>query len=107
MVAICRRCKHRATLYPANLIPAFGKDCSAIELRPKLRCSECRAKTVNLHESDWSGGLTTLFHRFGLLCFGWDAQLERVLAQLLDAGIDGVYSDHVDRMVDSLAAFGR
>ena len=62
---------------------------------------------VNLHESDWTGGLTTLFHRFGIICFGWDAQLDRVLAQLLDAGIDGVYSDHVDRMVESLAALSR
>lgn len=58
---------------------------------------------INLHESDWTGGLTTLFHRFGIECFGWDAQLPRVLAQLLHRGVDGVYSDHVDRMVDALA----
>lgn len=57
---------------------------------------------VNLHHSDWTGGLTTLFHRFGVLTFGWDAQLPRVLTELLDLGIDGVYSDHVDRMVDAL-----
>src|SRR5262245_61120411 len=30
---------------------------------------------VNLHHLDWTGGLTTLFHRFGVLAFGWDAQL--------------------------------
>jgi glycerophosphoryl diester phosphodiesterase len=60
-------------------------------------------EAVNLHHSDWTGGLTTLFHRFGVLCFGWDAQLPRVLSELLDAGIDAVYSDHVDRMVDALA----
>jgi glycerophosphoryl diester phosphodiesterase len=59
---------------------------------------------INMHESDWTGGLTTLFHRFGLECFGWDAQLPRVLGQLLDRGVDAVYSDHVDRMVDALAA---
>jgi glycerophosphoryl diester phosphodiesterase len=39
-----------------------------------------------------------------VLTFGWDAQLPRVLHELLDLGIDGVYSDHVDRMVDALAA---
>ena len=61
---------------------------------------------VNLHESDWTGGLTTLFHRFGLQCFGWDAQLPRVLSELLDKGIDAVYSDHVDRMADALAGSG-
>ncbi len=57
---------------------------------------------VNLHHSDWSGGLTTLFHRFDVLTFGWDAQHDRVLDGLLDMGIDAVYSDHVDRMVDAL-----
>ncbi len=59
---------------------------------------------VNMHQVDWTGGLTTLFHRFGVLAFGWDAQSPRVLAELVDAGIDGVYSDHVDRMVDAVKA---
>jgi glycerophosphoryl diester phosphodiesterase len=61
---------------------------------------------INMHESDWTSGLTTLFHRFGLECFGWDAQLPRVLAELLAKGVDGVFSDHVDRMVDALAGNG-
>jgi glycerophosphoryl diester phosphodiesterase len=62
---------------------------------------------INLHHTDWSLGLTTLFHRFERLCFGWDAQFERILAALLAMGIDAVYSDHVDRMVDALAAAER
>jgi glycerophosphoryl diester phosphodiesterase len=57
---------------------------------------------VNLHWSDWSGGLTTLFHRFELVTFGWDCQHRRQLDDLLRMGIDGVYSDHVDRMVDAI-----
>jgi glycerophosphoryl diester phosphodiesterase len=59
---------------------------------------------VNLHRSDWTGGLTTLFHRFSRLTFGWDAQHERMLVELLDMGIDGVYSNHVDRMMEALRA---
>jgi glycerophosphoryl diester phosphodiesterase len=59
---------------------------------------------VNLHRSDWNAGLVALFHRFDRLAFGWDCQLERHLAELLDLGVDAVYSDHVDRMVDALAA---
>lgn len=59
---------------------------------------------VNLHRSDWNAGLVALFHRFDRLAFGWDCQLERHLADLLDLGVDAVYSDHVDRMVDALAA---
>jgi len=58
---------------------------------------------VNLHQSDWSGGLVTLFHRFKVLAFGWDAQFDRVLDALLRMGIDGVFSDHVDRMVEALS----
>jgi glycerophosphoryl diester phosphodiesterase len=57
---------------------------------------------INLHQSDWTGGLTTLFHRFGVLTFGWDAQLPRVLDELFDMGLDGVYSDHVTRLVEAL-----
>jgi glycerophosphoryl diester phosphodiesterase len=57
---------------------------------------------VNLHHTDWTGGLTTLFHRFGIFAFGWDAQQPRILDELLDLGIDAVYSDHVDRMHDAM-----
>jgi glycerophosphoryl diester phosphodiesterase len=59
---------------------------------------------VNLHRTDWTGGLTTLFHRFGRLAFGWDAQHERMLLELLDMGIDAVYSNHVDRMMEAVRA---
>ncbi len=60
---------------------------------------------VNLHREDWNGGLTTLYHRFGVLAFGWDAQQVHHIAELVDAGIDAVYSDHVDRMVAVLDRF--
>ena len=62
---------------------------------------------VNLHHTDWNLGLATLFHRFERYCFGWDAQFERVITALLRYGLDGVYSDHVDRMTDVLAEFNR
>jgi hypothetical protein len=51
VVAVCRRCKHRRALYPANLIPRFGETCPAIDLRERLRCSSCRGRMANLHES--------------------------------------------------------
>jgi glycerophosphoryl diester phosphodiesterase len=58
---------------------------------------------INLHHSDWSGGLAALFHRFERYALAWDAQHERILDELLEAGIDGVFSDHVDRMSSALA----
>ena len=66
------------------------------------RLRDQKIDAVNLHNSDWSGGLVTLFHRFGVLAFGWDAQHERILDGLLGMGVDAVYSDHVDRMVEAL-----
>jgi glycerophosphoryl diester phosphodiesterase len=57
---------------------------------------------VNMHHTDWDAGLVTLWHRFGRMALGWDAQQPRVLDGLLAMGIDGVFSDHVDRMVDAL-----
>ena len=44
-----------------------------------------------------------MFHRFERFAFGWDAQHARVLDELLTMGVDAIYSDHVDRMVDALA----
>lgn len=62
---------------------------------------------INMHSTDWSGGLAALFHRFERYCLGWDAQYERVLVDLLRMGLDGVYSDHVDRMMAVLEQFER
>jgi glycerophosphoryl diester phosphodiesterase len=64
--------------------------------------ADARIDAVNLHHSEWTGGLVALFHRFGVLCFGWDAQHDRVLDGLLEMGVDAVYSDHVDRLVEAL-----
>jgi len=69
------------------------------------RDAEAGIDAVNFRREDWNGGLTTLYHRFGRLALGWDAQQARQIAELVDAGIDGVYSDHVDRMVETLARF--
>jgi glycerophosphoryl diester phosphodiesterase len=56
---------------------------------------------VNLHHSDWNGGLVALFHRFQRVSFGWDMQFDHVLRPALRMGLDGVYSDWVDRMIDA------
>ena len=55
---------------------------------------------VNLRHDDWNGGLVTLAHRFELLAFGWDLQHAHVLETGLRMGLDAVYSDHVDLMVE-------
>ncbi len=61
---------------------------------------------VNLHHTDWTGGLTTLFHRFDRLAMAWDVQYEYSLRTLLRMGIDAVFSDWVERMNDAFRAEG-
>jgi glycerophosphoryl diester phosphodiesterase len=54
---------------------------------------------INMHYTDWTAGLTALFHRFELTCFGWDAQYERILRDLVAMEIDGLYCDDAAVMV--------
>ena len=57
---------------------------------------------INLHYTDWSGGLVALFHRFERTAFGWDLQYDHVLHPAVRMGLDGVYSDHPDLMMQVL-----
>ncbi len=54
---------------------------------------------VNLPAKEWTGGLAALFHRFKRFCLGWDVQHTRVAAGLRHMGLDGLYGDHVDRLL--------
>lgn len=77
---------------------------------PERRAADLAAAgidAVNMHHTDWTAGLTTLFHRFDRVCFGWDAQFPRVLDELLGMGIDGVFSDHVDVMMSAVERASR
>lgn len=94
----------RATAGDARLVDSTRM--SRIKEGPERRAMSLRTAgidCINMHESDWTAGLVTLFRRFGLYCFGWDAQVPRTIAQLVAKGIDGIYSDHVDRLVDAIA----
>lgn len=57
---------------------------------------------LNMHHTDWNGGLVALLHRFGRYAFGWDMQEPRILIAGLRMGLDGVYSDWPERMVAAL-----
>lgn len=74
---------------------------------PERRAAMLRDRQINgieMHYSDWTGGLTTLFHRFGRLTWASDTQHERSIREVLAAGIDGVMGPHPDRMVDAVRA---
>jgi glycerophosphoryl diester phosphodiesterase len=62
---------------------------------------------VNLRDREWDAGLVEAVHAAGLLAFGWDAQSEAQLERLMSLGLDGVYSDHVGRMLAALRGQAR
>jgi glycerophosphoryl diester phosphodiesterase len=69
----------------------------------EMRCaalSNFGIDALNMHHTDWTGGSVTLVHKFGLHAFGWDTQFEIAIENALRMGLDGVFSDHVDTMVD-------
>lgn len=71
---------------------------------PEMRAALLSNKGIdvlNMHISDWNGGLVTLLHRFNVQAFGWDIQFPDALSKGLRMGLDGIYSDHVDRMVEA------
>ena len=72
--------------------------------RRAAQLAEHGVDAVNLRHADWTGGLTTLFHRFDRYTLAWDLQHEQLLRGVLRMGIDGVFSDHVDRMIDAFRA---
>ncbi|MFT5200771.1 MAG: glycerophosphoryl diester phosphodiesterase [Candidatus Aldehydirespiratoraceae bacterium] len=79
-----------------------------MELGPERRAAElaaARIDAVSMSETDWSGGMVALFHRFGVLAFAEGADFERQLARLIDMGIDAVTGDHPERMAAVAATF--
>lgn len=57
---------------------------------------------MNMHHSEWSAGLVSLFHRFDVKAFAWDTQEIRHLRAMLRIGIDAVYCDRPERMVETV-----
>jgi glycerophosphoryl diester phosphodiesterase len=67
--------------------------------------AEAGVEVMNMHHTEWTKGIVSLFHRFGLRAFAWDAQETRYLRSMISMGVDAVYCDHVERMVATVAEF--
>jgi glycerophosphoryl diester phosphodiesterase len=67
--------------------------------RHAFELAELGVDAMNMHHTEWTGGLVSLFHRFGIRAFAWDAQEQRQLRAVLQMGIDAVYCDNTSRMV--------
>ena len=74
---------------------------------PEMRAAQLAGAgidAVNLHHEEWTAGHVALFHRFGRRAFAWDAQHERVVSALVRMGVDGIYGDYVDRLLEAIGA---
>ncbi len=90
----------------ARLVDSPGRDRIEEGLeRRAARLADLGIDALNRPANDWNAGNVALLHRFGRLTLGWDAQQHRQITTLIDMGIDGVFSDHVDRMTECLSQF--
>lgn len=79
---------------------------SKLSSGPELHAHRLQTEGIdamNMHRTDWNGGLVVLFHRFGRLAFCWDLQFDHQLEPAIRMGLDAVYSDHVDTMTDVMS----
>ncbi|MBS1847331.1 MAG: glycerophosphodiester phosphodiesterase [Actinobacteria bacterium] len=63
-------------------------------------------EVLNLPKRSWTPGLVTRCHRAGLGAFAWGVQRRWRMRLLVRWGIDGIHSDHVDRLVDVIGQEG-
>ncbi|MFI5045538.1 MAG: glycerophosphodiester phosphodiesterase [Acidimicrobiia bacterium] len=89
---------------PARLVHSTKRSAlgSSVE-RHADQLVRARIDACNMRHTDWTAGLVGLFHRFGVRAFAWGAQEVRHVRAMLDVGVDGLYSDHVDRLVATVA----
>jgi glycerophosphoryl diester phosphodiesterase len=52
-----------------------------------------------MHWRDWTPRLVSATHEAGLMAFGWDAQTEAAVRQLIELNIDAIYADRPDLLV--------
>ncbi|HEX3822950.1 MAG TPA: glycerophosphodiester phosphodiesterase [Mycobacteriales bacterium] len=61
-------------------------------------------KAINARWMWWSHAMVAEVQDLGMLAFGYDAQRRSSLDRALAVGLDGVFSDRVERMVAAIAA---
>ena len=63
------------------------------------RLADGGVDAVNLRRARWTPGLVRAVHAAGLLAFAWDVQTAARLQAVVALGVDAVYSDSVDLLV--------
>lgn len=86
---------------------AHTMDVRARSMRNVVAARDAGAEAVNLRAVWWTSSFVRRVHDAGLLAFGYDAQTTWSLQRALRHGVDAVFSDHVDRMTNAIAASAR
>jgi glycerophosphoryl diester phosphodiesterase len=64
-----------------------------------VRMAQVGLDAINLPAEDWRPDWLEVFRREGRLALAWDAHDEATIARLAELGVDGIFGDHVDRLV--------
>jgi glycerophosphoryl diester phosphodiesterase len=101
-VSLLRALREEGT--PSRLVHSRRRQAISVPLeRHAADLATMGIDAMNMHHTDWSRGLVSLFHRFDVRAFAWDVQEVRYLRGALTMEVDAVYCDHVDRMVATVA----
>ncbi|NDL57513.1 glycerophosphodiester phosphodiesterase [Phytoactinopolyspora mesophila] len=57
---------------------------------------------LNMNQADWTAERVDSVQQRGVLAFGYEAHTSDVLNRLIGTGVDAVYSDYVDRMLNAI-----
>ncbi|MCU1455578.1 MAG: glycerophosphoryl diester phosphodiesterase [Acidimicrobiales bacterium] len=64
--------------------------------------AEHRVDAKNTHWAHWTPDLVAIAHAAGVLAFGSLVQEPPAMREAVDRGLDGLYSDHLDALVDAV-----
>lgn len=97
----------REALGAARLVDATRL--SAMTGGPERRAAALASAGVDattMPYADWTGGLSTLFHRFDVLTVGTAGVHDRMLDDMVRMGLDAVAGPHPDRVADAFERAG-
>lgn len=75
----------------------------ASNLRQLKAAKDLGIKAINARWMWWRRDLVEAVHSLDLLAFGYDAQQYTSIQRCISVGLDGMFSDHVDRMHAAIA----
>jgi glycerophosphoryl diester phosphodiesterase len=92
---------HRAVTVRGNVLRSHRRHEVLAEAR------DAGVEAINARWMWWSRAIADEVHAMEMLAFGYDAQRRSSLDRSVSIGLDGIFSDHVDRMVAAISAAER